>query len=313
MPEFLSMDFRDFDAFRACLQGWDTDPVQLGAGPLHIRWRELHLGSIGIASLEVNRRVADVSAVDPGTAVFVVSLRPHVWCGQQVPRGSLVVQAPGRDQRSSLPEGFRTLEIRMPQEFVDEVGLLGRPLDAREFPPERSVVPLEPAVVSRFEQLWNRIAESGGAVLSETAARRLECTVIDLLARALRRGHWVEAPRVPRYGLTLAALRMVDGHGEERLRAGELAAALHVTSRALEYAFHSTLGVSPARYLLSLRLNRARRVLISRGGQSVTSVASSLGFENLGRFAGQYRRLFGELPSETRAAGPTSGSRVRTS
>ncbi len=57
----------------------------------------------------------------------------------------------------------------------------------------------------------------------------------------------------------------------------------------------------PGRFLKLLRLNRVRRDLIreSCAERSVTSLAITHGFTELGRFAGEYRALFGELPSET--------------
>lgn len=78
-----------------------------------------------------------------------------------------------------------------------------------------------------------------------------------------------------------------------------LAQALGVTPRGLEYAFRSSLGATPARYLLARRLVWARSDLLAGQGGNVTAAASRGGFDHPGRLAGQYRRLFGELPSET--------------
>ena len=49
-----------------------------------------------------------------------------------------------------------------------------------------------------------------------------------------------------------------------------------------------------------MRLARARRELLHAGPQAtITDVALASGFSQLGRFAGQYRKAFGELPSTT--------------
>ena len=50
-------------------------------------------------------------------------------------------------------------------------------------------------------------------------------------------------------------------------------------------------------------MNAARRELrdASPGSTTVTRVATRWGFTELGRFAGEYRAMFGELPSETLA------------
>jgi AraC-like DNA-binding protein len=60
-------------------------------------------------------------------------------------------------------------------------------------------------------------------------------------------------------------------------------------------------GVSPKAYLQSLRLNAARKELKNSDPLSakVADVANQWGFWHMGQFAADYRRHFGELPSET--------------
>jgi AraC family ethanolamine operon transcriptional activator len=81
------------------------------------------------------------------------------------------------------------------------------------------------------------------------------------------------------------------------LSVAEWACALGVSRRNLQYAFQDALGINPASYLRSERLNRVRRAL--GDAQSVTEAATQFGFWHFGHFATQYRALFGELPSET--------------
>jgi AraC-like DNA-binding protein len=54
-------------------------------------------------------------------------------------------------------------------------------------------------------------------------------------------------------------------------------------------------------YLRRLRLHHVHAELAAHSPDSVTvtMVAGRWGFVHLGRFAGQYRQLFGETPSET--------------
>ncbi|MNC93343.1 transcriptional regulator EutR [compost metagenome] len=63
------------------------------------------------------------------------------------------------------------------------------------------------------------------------------------------------------------------------------------------------LGTSPNRYLVSRRMSQARRTLreSDKAATTVTEVAARWGFWNFGRFAGEYKALFGELPSTTLA------------
>jgi transcriptional regulator GlxA family with amidase domain len=57
----------------------------------------------------------------------------------------------------------------------------------------------------------------------------------------------------------------------------------------------------PVEYLRNLRLNAVRRRLNSTSAcsQNVGEIAVAMGFFHLSHFAGHYRELFGESPSET--------------
>ncbi|HLK84781.1 MAG TPA: helix-turn-helix domain-containing protein [Xanthobacteraceae bacterium] len=48
-----------------------------------------------------------------------------------------------------------------------------------------------------------------------------------------------------------------------------------------------------------MRFERARQELLNAEAGSVTEIATRWGFGHLGRFAVEYRRRFGESPSET--------------
>jgi transcriptional regulator GlxA family with amidase domain len=88
---------------------------------------------------------------------------------------------------------------------------------------------------------------------------------------------------------------------DEPLHISALCRALVVSERTLRKAFHRTHGVPPCRHLRMLRLSEARRALLFADGKfaTVTEIATSFGFVELGRFSVEYRKVFGESPSQT--------------
>ncbi len=98
------------------------------------------------------------------------------------------------------------------------------------------------------------------------------------------------------------ALSIVEEHPvADTISIRELSDAAHVSERTLRNAFHDVYGVAPKQFLIRHGLEEARRALLATRGErgSVTRVATECGFFELGRFAGAYRRMFGERPSET--------------
>jgi AraC-like DNA-binding protein len=80
-----------------------------------------------------------------------------------------------------------------------------------------------------------------------------------------------------------------------------LCAEVGVAERTLRMCCAEVLGVSPTRYLLLRRLNRARTALrrADPSTATVAEVARNNQFLEFGRFAVTYRSIFGESPSTT--------------
>lgn len=81
----------------------------------------------------------------------------------------------------------------------------------------------------------------------------------------------------------------------------DLCLAAGVSQASLYRAFQSVCDMPPLAYFHKRRLNDARRALIASPAErgNVKRAAYSAGLTELGRFALEYRRLFGEPPSAT--------------
>jgi AraC-like DNA-binding protein len=70
----------------------------------------------------------------------------------------------------------------------------------------------------------------------------------------------------------------------------------------LSRLFKKRTGVSPVTFLVRLRLDRARRLLRERAELTVEQVAFSVGFADALYFSKQFKRAYGESPTEYRSS-----------
>jgi AraC-like DNA-binding protein len=92
----------------------------------------------------------------------------------------------------------------------------------------------------------------------------------------------------------------IEANWRQPLNIESLAAVTGGSARSIFKAFKETRGVSPMAFVKSVRLKHARALLQAKDETiSVIDVAFQCGFLNPGHFARDYRRAFGELPSET--------------
>jgi AraC family ethanolamine operon transcriptional activator len=87
---------------------------------------------------------------------------------------------------------------------------------------------------------------------------------------------------------------------ETPVAVSQLSHAVGISERDLRRAFQRVYGTSPKRFMLTERLWAVHRALRGHSSGSVTQIAVCYGFCELGRFAGSYRKIFGETPSDTR-------------
>jgi AraC-like DNA-binding protein len=92
----------------------------------------------------------------------------------------------------------------------------------------------------------------------------------------------------------------IEAHLEEPITLGLLCKIAGVGDRCLQKTFELRRGATPMRFVTERRLAAARlRLAFAEGSDTVTSIATALGFSHLGRFAALYRHAFGESPSQT--------------
>lgn len=94
------------------------------------------------------------------------------------------------------------------------------------------------------------------------------------------------------------AEEFIEANWDQPLTIESLAAVSGSSARSLFHAFKQARACSPMAFIRQVRLQRAWLMLNAPDPNvSVTDVAYTCGFGNLGHFSGYFRAKFGEMPS----------------
>jgi AraC-like DNA-binding protein len=244
-------------------------------------------------------REAIVFGMQPGPPLTRngVELRPNSI--SQLPPGQSYYQntsGPCSHSAMSLPlEMFASLSV----------AIVGREL--RSSTP--ASITLTPAAMVQLQSLHTAavlLAEKAPAVIAHPeAARGLEQALIESMINCLSDGEIHEDKTAWRQHSTIMRRfhRVVGQHLEEPLYVAELCREIGVSERSLRLCCQEHLGMGPKKYLLLRRIHLFRQALreSTPDQTTVTEIATQHGFWEFGRLAGEYKALFGELPSATLA------------
>ncbi|OGW47641.1 MAG: AraC family transcriptional regulator [Nitrospirae bacterium GWC2_57_9] len=167
---------------------------------------------------------------------------------------------PPRPQQSS--RGMATGEVTVPllTAFQRLIDLLAEPKD----------IPILAPVIQR-EIFYRLLVSDQGARLRQMASAGSQSQQI---ARAI---HWLKS------------------NFTQPLRIEDLASQVNMSTSTFHHHFRAVTAMSPLQYQKWLRLNEARRLLLTES-QDATTAAFQVGYESASQFSREYSRLFGAPP-----------------
>jgi AraC family ethanolamine operon transcriptional activator len=218
--------------------------------------------------------------------------------GQKVTPDTICILTPGDETALYLPGNHMMTSCCFEQTLLEEtLHVIGSTTPLKTIVPHTTLLALPPGVVAPLRHLLETAP-------STCPTRYVEEYVLTgvCLALAQSRGRPHRTPLASRNHWRY--VRKVRGYLEdhrlaEALSLKTLCQLTGVGARTLNTAFQEVTGDSPMRFIKRRRLNAARHALSTGEAESVKSAALDHGFWHLGRFAHEYRNLFGERPSKT--------------
>jgi AraC-like DNA-binding protein len=149
------------------------------------------------------------------------------------------------------------------------------------------------------------------ALVDRETAHGLEQQLIEALVNGFAKGSATETPPdTPKHrDLALRFEALLMSAPDRAFRMAQICAALGVSEQTLRQSCEEQLGMGPIEYARRQRMQLVHRAL-RRGNcetVSIAGIARQYGFRGLGRFAADYRGVYGELPSATLRRGLDPG------
>lgn len=310
--ELLNGRFRDFDELSAAVSDWDFDFVQLDAGPSPSVLTQIATPSLLIHRFSFGRTYIQRGASSPTmrTFGFPVPGTPDIrMFGDNLSDSDLARFRTGGEFEAVSPAGFGCVTISIDEARLDECfaaidapRLSGHPAD------ESGIMRLDPKIVLRMRchatQILDELEATSDALAQSELLEDLTFQLPIDLALAITSAN--VAPRLPDSRVRDLALRRAVSFIEDRLddppTVRGLCEEVGVGWTTLAHVFREHFGVTPKAYLRAVRLNGVRKDLRAAAPEVlVADAANRWGFWHMGQFAADYKRLFGELPSQTKA------------
>ncbi len=303
--------FQDFEAFVATVR--DINSTMMfrnpkdgiwSIGQLELSGIHLQLGRVGSGNI-----VEGVSRSD-GYLLYLPMTKKieYLANGKEIDVNSMAIFEPGCDFYMATKEEHDWISAFIPTDFLPPPDELSEPLFSREKSIFRVSQPSQ-TLLNRFRWFMANIdfASTQCSHFQSTPAARLASEELKQILFSLIypketvKPNLEGRPKIARETIIARCRNFIEACKDQPVTVKDLAAVAQVSESTLRTTFNEYFGIGPARYLKLRQLYQVHRVLRTAESEAVlvSDVMTKYGVWEFGRFAGQYRRLFGELPSET--------------
>lgn len=316
-PRIRKVQAHDADDHARNLTAWEQRYDQVTRGPFHGTLTELRMPAMQVFMEHTSQAVRQSCCVWPDAFWFGVPGGANT-AGERSGMNARINGRLGDADTIMVRPGNREFELLTPADYAIYGIVIKR--DSLLVTASQLGCRIDWAQLERAEVL--HVAESARLACQQTLARLI------LQGRADSEGQPVASVDCAEQAVMLAVLSMLDasevdsavsnsfmrrqrivarardyvlGHRDQLVTVPELCERLHVSRRTLQYCFEDVLAISPIQYLRLIRLNGARRELRERcsDARTVRDIAADWGFWHFSQFSSDYRKLFGQSPSES--------------
>jgi AraC family ethanolamine operon transcriptional activator len=300
-PRLKQARTQDFDEQASLLEGWQQHYAQLSSGHFKGTIVELLFDDIHLFAESTNQALFQSGKLENGMCAVGIPMHAGengTFCGEAMRSNTAHIFSGADGFEFYSPSRLTMGGIVAPESVLPEW--------LRDRQPLKDKAHLKPVLqktlreAGEFLSLAFSLCNQYPALLqSEKFRHQLREGVVSCLIDILDDGQTSRSADAlnKRWHIVRQAREYLHNAQDTSVGIEALCRELGVSRRTLQYCFQEQVGMNPVAYLRAQRLNGVRQML--KQGGSVTDAATAWGFWHFGHFSQEYKKLFGELPSDT--------------
>lgn len=238
----------------------------------------------------------------PGFVTFLMmgdSYSRIIWRGNEINNSRVGVIYGKREHNSHIFSHFVGMPISISYNYLKLI--IGESLF--EFVLKSEVIPIKMFYITSIQEEIRKLIlvdDYQYSLILNSSVRRIVHLLISGIEESYQRVYLLKNnPGL--HNRTQYVLDYINENLSNDLTINQIAYDLNLSERTLRFTFRKDLDSSPKKYVKSLLLNAVRKDIISQQDKStITQIANGWGFWHMGQFSNDYKRLFGELPNQTK-------------
>ena|SRR5438105_2536363 len=299
------------DQLAQSITGWEQVYDQTSPGRFHGELIELLLGPAQVFAESSSHALVQICKTWPKAVWFGIPgqlTHPGRIEGIPIEHGMLAVRTGSSDFQLTTPDNFIFLGVVVEMHALQQHAAVRGGGELSQAALEQRVLKVTDAALQSFRRHLCDVLQASGSLPDAQLTAAVRSQILDdTLARL--EDMLMFQQEAPRDAVSAQHARRTVRRARDYLQANddrcvtvhELCGQLGASRRALQDCFRRSMDLTPKAYLRAFGLNAARRELRRADSPcaTVSDAATRHGFWHLSQFATDYRRMFGELPSET--------------
>ena len=283
---------------------WDVVHYQIGRGEYKSRLQGLYTSRLQMALWHLNVDIFDQGAIPRGTGVIGLTFHqaPCHYCCGVLQDDEIPILTFGEEFELKTQGATSTLTMAVDMDLLQQVAwkCTGHELSSLVTNKRLNIHPDDRIRIrNQLTALLTSLLKKDQLHLDDRQQVLLERVILETVFTHVRVKNRDLYPAQRLQAALLARKHIIDNPHSD-LDISRLCQVTGCARETLHKGFRERYGMSPGRYIRTIRLNGARAELLqTRQYGMVADIAMKWGFSHLGRFSRYYRQLFGESPRET--------------